>query len=172
MNRQMRRATEKSEKKREKERQERREARQAARRPAVKTADKAKDKENREAEASANAKRRTERVGRFSGWLTGMTAVFILVGAFTPTARTVPYERVVDVAYFVFLGYFLCLWLARRGVARAFLFAVVAGTGLGVLVEGIKWARPMAAPDLVLLALVIPGVLVGALLARLISKNA
>ncbi|HEX7021688.1 MAG TPA: hypothetical protein VF171_02450 [Trueperaceae bacterium] len=171
MNRQMRRATEKSESKKEKDKVRQRRIRRQARveRTQRKTA---------KPRPKPAADKTPSRTGRRSGLLTAAVIALLVFKEIAPAFTAEDASQltgvgayVIDAAYFLFLGYFGCVWLLRRSAARAFEKTLVAGVVLAVLIEGAKYFLPQLTPDLISLALAVPAVVLGALLGRLVYRN-
>lgn len=173
MNRQLKRANEKSDKRREKEQTRRKETR----RERVQVV-RARAKER------PTAARSTERPGisklrrRFANWYLIFVVFFIITQAFFPQRTDVP-SLVIHALFYGILGYFLTLWLYRRGTARAPLYTVAFGVLLALGVEGLKFLLPgleatdagSTDPNLIFAALAVPGVLAGAGLGHVVYRR-
>ena len=188
MNRQLKRANEKSDKRREREQERRKEQRRESRvrvaqtkRSASKTA---QTKEGKAAGSSQN-ERPAPGMGRsiFNTAYLVFTVSVITSQAFVPQ-QTNTLALVTHVFIYLILGYFFVLWLYRRGVTQAFTITLLAGFGLALGVEGLKALLPQfgfpqlppiegasAAPNLLYVALAVPGLLVGTWLGRYIYKR-
>lgn len=176
MNRQFRRAQEKQDKKQQKEKTRRREERKAKVRQARQSRKEKSDKkhvgENRQetGEGKPAAPASRGRVpGRFSGVLAAVTVFFItLQGAGPePEQGEAWWASLVYPGFFLMLGYFATLWFMRRDTGRAPVVSVVGGTllGISVAVAQVVQGREL---DLLSHALVIPALVAGALLGRLV----
>ena len=188
MNRQLKRANEKSDKKREREQQRRKELRRESRvrvaqtkRSASKTA---QTKEGSKTTGSSQ-ERPAPGMGRsiFNTAYLVFTVSVIVSQAFVPQ-QTNTLALVTHVFIYLILGYFFVLWLYRRGVTQAFTITLLAGFGLALGVEGLKALLPQfgfpqlppiegasAAPNVLYVALAVPGLLVGTWLGRYIYKR-
>ncbi len=163
MNRQVRRATEKAEKKKEKEKAQRKQARLAAR--ATRRATPKKSNK------PASKPGRGRDPGRFSGWMTLLTIVFIALQALRAEAGPTTTQLVVDMLFYPLLGYFMGMWLLRRGVQQALWLTVSSGIVLSSLVELAKLLRPGISAEPLLVFLAAPGLLLGFLLARFVHRQ-
>ena len=188
MNRQLKRANEKSDKRREREQQRRKELRRESRvrvtqtkRSASKTA---QTKEGKDVSSSQN-ERPAPGMGRsiFNTAYLVFTVSVITSQAFVPQ-QTNTLALVTHVFIYLILGYFFVLWLYRRGVTQALTITLLAGFGLALGVEGLKALLPQlgfpqlppiegatAAPNVLYVALAVPGLLVGTWLGRYIYKR-
>jgi len=99
--------------------------------------------------------------GRFSGALAAATVFFIVLQALVPPQEQTSLNSVVSAAFYLLLGYFLCLWLLRRGVGRAMWVAVFSGVMLAIGIELGKLVRTEYSADIIMLALILPGLLLG-----------
>ncbi len=179
MNRQLRRANEKSDKRREREQERRKADRRAARvvsSPSKSSKSSSTDKTSDKTPAtteSGGANTRpapgTRRQGLSLAYLV-LVVGLIVAQAFLPQ-QTDPFSLVVHALIYVILGYFLCLWLSRRGVARAFVFTLVAGVVLAVVVEAAKLVTSPAAPEPLFVYLSLPGLLLGTWLGRFVHRQ-
>ena len=189
MNRQLKRANEKSDKRREREQERRKEQRRESRvrvaqtkRSASKTA---QTKEGSKTTGSSQNERPAPGMGRsiFNTAYLVFTVSVITSQAFVPQ-QTNTLALVTHVFIYLILGYFFVLWLYRRGVTQAFTITLLAGFGLALGVEGLKALLPQfgfpqlppiegasAAPNLLYVALAVPGLLVGTWLGRYIYKR-
>lgn len=193
MNRQLRRAQEKQDKKLEREKLERRaerrrrldQLRAQRQKRRQETLAKAQSGRNRDsggdaaaadngkpaAKAPAAAPGRND-PGRFSGALAIATVVFIIMQAVLPTEPDAVFDSVIKAGFYLMLGYFLSLWLMRRGQPNALLLSALAGvilltgTWLGFLL------RPDDAVDGLAMLLSLPLLAVGIFLARFVFNLA
>ncbi len=191
MNRQLRRAQEKQEKKVEREKQERRDERKKrleslrrqrerqrasalARKEAAKSGDSPAGKPattdgEKKPPAQPAAGRRDP--GRFSGALAIATIFFILLQAAVPTDTERFLDTIVKAGFYLMLGYFMTMWLTRRGQQNSVLitlitgFALLAGTWVGAFM------RPEIQLDTLALILGVPLLLGGIWLGRLVSTQ-
>lgn len=185
MNRQLRRANEKSDQRREREQTKRKEQRQASRilrsaqaRPVVtRKTDKSKDKD-KTAPSAGNPP-----PGMVRPWVTNIYLLFlvglILSQAFIPQPTTTT-SLIIQVFFYMTLGYFLCLWLYRRGTKQPLIYSIGGGLFLALLVEGLKAVLPplVAAtpgtstdPNLLLAALALPGLVLGSFLGQYLYRR-
>lgn len=110
--------------------------------------------------------------GRFSGALAIATIVFIMMQAVLPTEPDATFDSVIKAGFYLMLGYFLSLWLFRRGQPNAMLLSALAGiilltgTWLGFLL------RPDSAMDGLAMLLSLPLLALGIFLARFVYKLA
>lgn len=172
MNRQLRRANEKSDKRREREQERRKADRRAARvvpAPRSSSTGKPSDAPNEPSQPSTRPAPGTRRQ-RLS--LAYLVLVVVIIGAqaFLPQ-QTTPFALVIHTLYYVILGYFLCLWLFRRGAAQAFVITLVSGALLSVAVEAAKLVTSPAAPEPLFVYLSLPGLLLGAWLGRFVYRQ-
>ena len=193
MNRQLKRANEKSDKRREREQQRRKELRRESRvrvtqtkRSASKTA---QTKEGKAAEGKAAGSSQNERPAPGMGRSIFNTAYLVFTVSVITSQAFVPQQTntlalVTHVFIYLILGYFFVLWLYRRGVTQALTITLLAGFGLALGVEGLKALLPQlgfpqlppiegatAAPNVLYVALAVPGLLVGTWLGRYIYKR-
>ena len=107
--------------------------------------------------------------GRFSGVLAAVTVFFITLQGVGPEApqEEAWYASLVYPGFYLMLGYFATLWFMRRGTGRAPVIAVVGGTLLGISVA-VSQAVQGRELELLAHALVIPALVLGALLGRLV----
>lgn len=171
MNRQLKRANEKSDKRREREQERRKQQRRQSRVRVSKAT--AKDS------SKGNAPERSARPapGTRYPWLTPLYLVFV-VAAITAQAwvpqQTDTLSLVFHALIYVVLGYFLSLWLYRRGVAQALAITIAGGVALAFGVEALKLVLPQLGPpeagstepNLLFTALALPGLVLGAWLGR------
>lgn len=171
MNRQLRRANEKSDKRREREQERRKTERRAAR--VVSTPSKTAAGKQSGSDAPDKPPSRpapgTRRQGLSLAYLV-LTVGIIIAQAFVPQ-QTDPFSLVIHALFYVILGYFLCLWLFRRGVAQAFVITLVSGTLLSAAVEVAKLVTSPAAPEPLFVYLSLPGLLAGAWLGRFVYQQ-
>ena len=186
MNRQLKRANEKSDKRREREQERRKQQRRQSRvrvtkaktasRESVK--DSAKDGAKDGApERSARPAPGTRRPGLAGAYLLLVIGV-IAAQALVPQQTDV-LSLVVHTLFYVILGYFLSLWLYRRGVARALIWTLAGGVLLAFGVEALKLVLPQLGPpeagttepNLLFTALALPGLVLGAWLGRFIFRR-
>jgi Flp pilus assembly protein TadB len=137
MNRQLKRAQKKQEERAEKLKSKKKEYRQDKRqRQKVKrTEAKTRTKPISKTEQKERAKRIP---GRFSNIMTFVTLFFISLNSISPVNLENFWPDVLlKSAYYVFLGYFMTLWLARRGTPNpavtTFAFSVLIGSGLELM---------------------------------------
>lgn len=181
MNRQLRRAQAKQDKKQDKEKLRRRSQRHARlqrlrarrpNRPAKTPGQVAKADGAKPAAAAPGSARGSRHPGRFSGFLAGATFFFIVLQSVAPAERQGIGDSLIGAAFYLMLGYFVTLWLLRRGTDRAVLISVAsgallaAGTALGALI------RPEVPLDGLQLALVAPALVLGSLLGRWVHHKA
>jgi len=171
VNRQLRRANEKSDKRREREQERRKEGRRErvrvvqAKKTTAPEDDKAPPKDDR----PAPGMRRPGLAGAYLLLVIGVIAAQALVPQQTDT-----FSLVIHMLFYVILGYFLCLWLLRRGVAQAPVITVAGGLLLAFGVEGLKLVLPQfgpseageTGPNLIFAYLALPGLLLGTWLGR------
>lgn len=190
MNRQLRRAQEKQDKKLEREKEERR----TERRRRVDQLRAQRQKRRQETLAKAQSGRKSDSgdkagaaedgkaakpaapgkndPGRFSGALAIATVVFIIMQAVLPTEPEAVFDSVIKAGFYLMLGYFMSLWLMRRGQPNALMLSALAGailltgTWLGFLV------RPDGAVDGLAMLLALPLLAVGIFLARFVYNLA
>ena len=172
MNRQLRRAQAKQNKKDDREKGRRR----AARRARIASARQRRQRvraSRSEGRATGGEARSQERPkgrmpGRFAGILMGLTAAFIVLQAAVPLPDPTPVNSVLSAGFYLLFGYFMVLWLKRRGTERTFALALVFGAALAIGVEVGRLLRPEYAPDIITLALTLPLLVLGAFLGRLV----
>lgn len=193
MNRQLKRANEKSDRKREREQERRKAQRRQSRVRVTQAKTAAKDARDNAGDSSKDGgkngakKGGPERTahpapGTRRPWITVayllLAVTVILVGAWIPT-ETDPFSLVVHTLIYLTLGYFLSLWLYRRGTSQALTITVVGGMLLAFGVEGLKLALPQlglsaaeaATPNLLFTYLALPGLGLGAWLGRAIFRR-
>jgi len=176
VNRQLRRANEKSDKRREREQERRKEERRDRVRVvrARKTAAQEEVKERPKDDRPAPGMRRPGLAGAYLLLVIGVIAAQALVPQQTDT-----FSLVIHTLSYVILGYFLCVWLLRRGVAQALAITVAGGLLLAFGVEGLKLVLPPlgpseageTGPNLIFAYLALPGLLLGAWLGRSIFRR-
>lgn len=176
MNRQLRRANEKSDKRREREQERRKEGRRERVRVVrvKKSAAPGEAKEPPKDDRPAPGLRRPGLAGAYLLLVIGVIAAQALV-----PQRTDALSLVTHTLFYVILGYFLCVWLLRRGVARAPVMTVVGGLLLAFGVEGLKLVLPQlgpseagsTGPNLLFTYLALPGLLLGTWLGRFIFRR-
>lgn len=170
MNRQFRRAQEKQDKRQQKEKTRRREERRSKVRE-LRKARKEKSAKKPAAKSEANSERPAPRgrvPGRFAGVLAAVTVFFITLQSAAPVEQEEGLgASLIGAGFYLMLGYFATLWFMRRGTARAPLVSIVGGIVLAASVGAAQLIqdRPL---DLLALALVIPALIVGTLLGRLV----
>ncbi|MEX2540974.1 MAG: hypothetical protein WD314_04170 [Trueperaceae bacterium] len=169
MNRQFRRAQEKQDKKQDKEKAKRREERKSRLRQLRRSRAKSEPKRTTGDDQSEKKPASRGRVpGRFAGVLAAVTVFFIALQSVAPVeGQPGLAESLIGAGFYLMLGYFATLWFMRREVARAPLVSVIGGSllAVSVTVVGIVQQR---SPDLLSLALVVPALVVGAFLGRLV----
>lgn len=175
MNRQIRRDQERKQEKQDKEKEKRRSERRKRREQAK--ADRRKRMERKsEGDGSGSGeppKRSGGRMpGRFSGALAAATVFFILLQGIVPTEDAGLLNTFVSAGFYLLFGYFATLWLLRRQTSRAVAFTIVAGTMLGLGVELGKYLRPELVFDPLLAVMIVPALIIGTLLGRLVFFNA
>lgn len=183
MNRQLKRANEKSEARREREQNKRKAQKQASR--ILRSARPAQTAKRKESTAAPRSDKPRPSVTR--PWFIRMYLIFsvvvILLQAVSPPPPGV-FSYVIYGFFYLTLGYSLCLWLFQRGTERALTFTLVAGVVLALVVEGLKVVMPSllpapsqssagvaVGPDLLYVVAALPGVVLGALLARTIHRR-
>lgn len=169
MNRQIRRDQERKQEKQDKEKEKRRSERKKRREEAKKARERRRAEGKQEERPAASGGRRP---GRFSGALAAATVFFILLQSVVPTEDTSLLSTFVSAGFYLLFGYFSTLWLLRRGTTRAVAFSVVAGGMLGLGVEVGKVLQAQLAFDPLLAAMILPALVLGALLGRLVYYNA
>ena len=174
MNRQIRREQERKQEKQDKEKEKRRSDRRKRRDEAKKARQRRREegKSDRTGTAEERPAKSGRRPGRFSGALAAATVFFILLQSIVPTEDTGILSTFVSAGFYLLFGYFSTLWLLRRGTPRAVVFSLVAGGMLGFGVELGKFLQPELAFDPVLAAMILPAIVLGALLGRLVYFNA
>ncbi len=175
MNRQLKRANEKSDKRREQEQARRKQARR----------DRVQVVRAKAKEGPKPAQKSVERPGisrlrrRFANWYLIFVIFFIVTQAFFPQ-RTDTFALVTHAVFYGILGYFLTLWLYRRGTAPAPFYAAAFGVLLAFGVEGLKFLLPgleptdgvgSTDPNLIFPLLAVPGVLLGAGLGYVVYRR-
>jgi hypothetical protein len=171
MNRQFRRAQEKQDKKQEKEKTRRREERKARLRQLRSSRAKREPKRTSGgAQQQQQPAQRGRLPGRFAGVLAAVTVFFIALQGVAPVEADPGLgDTLVAAGFYLMLGYFGTLWFMRRDIVRAPLVTVIGGVLLAavVTVTGVVQERQ---PDLLALGLVIPALVIGALLGRLVFR--
>lgn len=175
MNRQLKRANEKSDKRREQDQARRKKARR----------ERVQVVRARAKEGPKPAQKSAERPGisrlrrRFANWYLIFVVFFIVTQAFFPQ-RTDTFALVTHALFYGILGYFLTLWLYRRGTARAPLYTAAFGVLLALGVEGLKFLLPglepvdgvgSTDPNLIFPLLAVPGVLLGTGLGHVVYRR-
>ena len=175
MNRQLKRANEKSDKRRELEQARRKKARR----------DRVQVVRARAKEEPKTAQKSAERPGisrlrrRFANWYLIFVIFFIVTQAFFPQ-RTDTFALVTHAIFYGILGYFMTLWLYRRGTAPAPFYTVAFGVLLALGVEGLKFLLPgleatdgigSTDPNLLFPLLAVPGVVAGAALGYVVYRR-
>lgn len=139
----------------------------------------AKSQDNQDKSESPNkGTRRRGRLpnNRFTGILGLLTAFFIvmqsasleLVQKLNTSATTLDY--VFHALSFLLFGYFMNLWLSRRGTVNALPICLIFGVGLLAGVEIGKWFNFSLAPNPILVGLSVVGLIAGIALARVVFK--
>lgn len=169
MNRQIRREQERKQEKQDKDKEKRRSERRKRRQASKKARERNKTTNDGDEPVKRSGGRKP---GRFSGALAAATVFFILLQAVVPTEETSLLNTFVSAGFYLLFGYFGTLWLLRRDTQRAVAFTLVSGAMLGVGVELGKYLQPELAFDPLLAALIVPGLVLGALLGRLVFYNA
>lgn len=177
MNRQIRRANEKSDQRRERDQTKRKDQKQASRiLRSARPTPAAKPSSSRS--GSDRPKTAMSRPWVVRAYL--IFSVFVILSQAVVPQRTDILSLVVHAFFYVTLGYSLCLWLYQRGTKRAFIFTLVGGLLLALLVEGIKFAVPAPSqalpgtttgPNLLFVALAVPGLLLGSWLGQYIYRR-
>lgn len=172
MNRQIRRDQERKQEKQDKEKDKRRSDRRKRREQAQ--ADRERRRKQKKEGGGGEAPKRTDgrRPGRFSGVLAAATVFFILLQALVPADDMTVLNTIVSAGFYLLFGYFFTLWLLRRGTERAVQLAVISGAMLGVGAELGKFLRPELTFDPLLAVMILPAVVIGTLLGRLVYFNA
>ncbi len=186
MNREIRRAQAKQDKKAERDKEERRAARRRkvdtlrARRTEKRTQIKANAASGKgdgakssKVQASKTKATGGRNPGRFSGVLMGATVFFIVLQASVPPDDTgnAVLRSVTGAGFYLLFGYFAILWLMRRNTPRPLLMTLISGFMLTAGVEVAKLFQPEVPTDPLMLALVLPGLVGGAYLGRLVYTN-
>lgn len=175
MNRQIRREQERKQEKQDKEKEKKRLDRKKRRERVKAERQRRRSEADSKGDARGDAKperRGGRRPGRFAGALTFATVFFILLQGIVPTEDMSVLNSLVSAGFYLLFGYFATLWLLRRGTDRAVAFAVVGGVLLGLGVEIGKVLRPELTFDPVLAAMILPALVIGTLLGRLVYFNA
>lgn len=124
----------------------------------------------KEAEASSGGKRRSN-PGRFAGALMVATVFFIILQAVAPADESVP-GQLVSASFYLLFGYFSVLWMMRRGRENPVRLAVIAAAVLGAGTAASRIAQPAVELAPLMLALILPLAVAGALLGRVVYRNA
>ena len=189
MNRQLKRANEKSEQRRERDQAKRKAHKQASRilRTAQPRPEPKRKADKKGGARAGGAKDNKPDLGINRPWIAQIYLVFLVIlllsQAFIPQ-RTDTAAFVIHGFFYLVLGYFLCLWLARRGTKRALFYSVAGGLLLALLVEGLKYVLPSvlppltqptpgasSAPNLLLVAVAAPGIVAGSFLAQFFYRR-
>lgn len=183
MNRELRRMQEKAEKKDNVGPPRRRGPRKVAKsdKPKVTSTKTKASKSNDDSSSEKSTTKNTSRRGRlpnnrFTGILGILTAFFIimqsasleLVQKLHNTASNVDY--VFHALSFLLFGYFVNLWLSRRGTVNALPICIIFGVALLAGVEIGKWFNFSLAPSPILIGLAVVGLAAGIVLSRLVFK--
>ena len=181
MNRQVRRIEEKKERKQEEAKAKAKAQRQARRRERREERDRgaAKKKDAGDAggtsaapaDAKGGTKRRGGDPGRFSGALMIATIFFIALQAVTPSDGLVT-TQVVAASFYLLFGYFAVLWMMRRDTERPVAIAIGIGLVFAVGTALSQWLQPGLELAPIMLALIVPLLVAGAFLGRLVFRNA
>ena len=178
MNRQLKRANEKSDKRRELEQARRKQARRD-RVQVVRARAKEKPKTAQNTAHSAERPGISRLRRRFANWYLIFVIFFIVTQAFFPQ-RTDTFALVTHAIFYGILGYFMTLWLYRRGTAPAPFYTVAFGVLLALGVEGLKFLLPgleatdgvgSTDPNLLFPLLAVPGVVAGAALGYVVYRR-
>jgi len=140
-----------------------------------------KSKPSKSQDNSGDSNKGTRRRGRlpnnrFTGILGLLTAFFIimqsasleLVQKLNTSATTLDY--VFHALSFLLFGYFVNLWLSRRGTVNALPICLIFGIALLAGVELSKWFNFNLPPNLILIGLAAVGLIAGMALARLVFR--
>ena len=170
MNRQFRRAQDKQDKRQEKEKTRRREERRSKVREMRKARKEKTDKQPAsKSESTTDRPAPRGRVpGRFAGVLAAVTVFFITLQSAAPVEQDESLgASLIGGGFYLMLGYFATLWFMRRGTPRAPLVSIVGGILLAASVSAAQVIQDQPI-DLLALALVIPALILGTLLGRLV----
>ncbi len=167
MNRQFRRAQAKQDKKVEREK----DRRKSERRARLQSVRQRRRRTTKPSSDDTPAKPRGRLPGRFSGALMIATVVFIVLQSAVPPPEQTAVNSAISAGFYLLLAYFMMLWLLRRSTERAFVMTIIAGVMLAFGAELGKLFRPEYSADYLMLALIVPGLLLGALLGRLVFYN-
>jgi cation transport ATPase len=171
MNRQMRRVQKKAEDKQWKERDQLK-AERLVKRQSILSRRRNRTKSSSSSPRTTLAK---SKVGRWSGIFAIVSTLVIILQSVLPPSTTDQnpiFIFVVQVAYYLLFGYFVYLWLERRGRPNALYWTVGVGA---VLIAAINLALlfiPTMNPDWRVAALGVPMVALGAYLAKLVYSRA
>ena len=171
MNRQLKRANEKSDKRREREQERRKEQRRQSRVRVTKAKDSVKDTQK---DGAAPESKTRPPPGLRYPWLVPaylLLAVGVIAAQALVPQQTDPFSLIVHALFYVVLGYFLCLWLYRRGVSQALVVTLVGGSLLAFGVEALKLVLPQSEPNLLFAYLALPGIVLGAWLGQFIFRR-
>jgi peptidoglycan/LPS O-acetylase OafA/YrhL len=166
MNRQFRRAQEKQDKKQDKEKARRREERKSR----LRQLRAARGSERKRAARTPETKPagRGRNPGRFAGVLAAVTVFFIALQGVAPVEQDpTTAERLIPAGFYLMLGYFATLWYMRRDAQRGPWLGVIGGVVLAVTVTVIGVVQDRT-PDPLTLALIVPALIAGALLGRMV----
>lgn len=171
MNRQLKRANEKSDKRREREQAKRKEQRQAKRVRVVEAREAAKQERRSAPQGEPAAPGGPGRWRRILADAYLLFTISVIASQpFFPQPTNVA-SLATHALFYVILGYFLCRWLLRRGVAQAFPTTLAAGGLLAIGVEAAKLLVPQSTPNLLFIYLALPGLLLGAWLGRAVFRR-
>lgn len=184
MNRQLKRANEKSDKKRGREQERRKAQRRQSRVRVSKAAPKSSAKDSAKDDSGTPERSTRPAPGMRRPWITVAYLLFsvmvIIAGAWIPP-QTDPFSLVVHTLIYLTLGYFLSIWLYRRGVAQALTITVAGGMLLAFGVEGLKLVLPQlelgptaaeaTGSNLLFTYLALPGLVLGAVLGRFVRRS-
>jgi len=186
MNRELRRAQKKQDDKFDKERQKKKDKRQEK----IAAYKERRIKRREEAKARAEARKRGEsvaepakataapgkgrRAGRFSAALMMATVFFIVLQSAVPVENPGEIDvlrSLTSAGFYLLFAYFSTLWLMRRDTPRPIVMTLVSGGFLTLGVEVAKRFQPEMTTDWLMLALVVPFLVAGAFLGRLVFVN-
>ncbi len=128
--------------------------------------------------STTNKPRRRGRLpnNRFTGILGLLTAFFIVMQSASSELVTslntsaTPLDYVFHALSFMLFGYFINLWLSRRGMVNAMVICLIFGFALLAGVEVAKWFNFKMTPNLILIGLAAVGLVVGTILARFVFR--
>ncbi len=179
MNRQIRRANEKSDQRRERDQTKRKEQKQASR--ILRTARPSPAVRRKPSSSPSGSERPKPAMSR--PWVVRaylIFSMFVILSQAVVPQRTDTLSLVVHAFFYVTLGYSLCLWLHQRRTKRAFIYTLVGGLLLALLVEGLKFVIPAPSqalpgttvgPNPLFVALAVPGLLLGSWLGQYIYRR-